>query len=150
VGIDMLDLSRSAVAIPVHLRDVRYTADHFPGAPNVLGVEGGANCQQYAYAVVRHHGFILPDLRSDELWLDRDYTAENERMEPFDLVLVHDNPDSWGAHVGLCVGADLVLHLSKKIGVPAIETLAELQRRDAYRYLIGYKRPLGRVAAEPS
>ncbi|OEO28280.1 hypothetical protein VW23_005500 [Devosia insulae DS-56] len=146
----MLDLSRSAIAIPVVLRDVRYNADHFPGAPKLLGVEGGANCQQYAYALLRHHGFVLPDLRSKELWLDSEHTAVAERMEPFDLVLVHDNPDSWGAHVGLCVGADLVLHLSKTISVPAIETLAELQRRDAYSHLIGYKRPLRRVAAEPS
>jgi len=145
----MLDLSRSAIAIPVHLRDVRYNAVHFPGAPNWLGVEGGANCQQYAYAVLRHHGFVLPDLRSKELWLDSEHTAVAERMAPFDLVLVHDNPDSWGAHVGLCVGEDLVLHLTKSIGVPVIETLAELQQRDAYRNLIGCKRPLRRVAAEP-
>jgi len=68
-------------------------------------------------------------------------------MEHFDLVLVHDNPDGWGAHVGLCVGADLVLHPSRKIGAPAIETLAELQQRDAYRYLIGCKRPLRRTSS---
>ncbi|HEV2516848.1 MAG TPA: hypothetical protein VGV07_16450 [Devosia sp.] len=146
----MLDLSRSSIAIPIHLRDVRYNADHFPGAPNLLGVEGGANCQQYVYAVLRHHGFVLPDLRSKELWLDSEYTAVADRLAPFDLVLVHDNADSWGAHVGLCVGADRVLHLSKTIGVPAIETLAELQQRDAYRHLIGFKRPLRRVAAEAS
>jgi hypothetical protein len=146
MGVNMPDLSRSSIAIPAHLADVRYSASHFPGAVGVVGVEGGANCQQYAYAVLRHHGFTLPDLRSRELWQDRDYTAVTDRMEPFDLVLVHDNPDSWGAHVGLCVGADLVLHLSRKIGVPAIETLAELQQRDAYRYLIGCKRPLRRAS----
>ncbi len=144
----MLDLSRSAIEVPVHLRDVRYSAGHFPGAPGVFGVEGGANCQLYAYAVLRQHGFVLPDLRSDELWRDSEHTVVADRMAPFDLVLVHDNPASWGAHVGVCVGADLVLHLSKRIGVPAIETLAELQQRDAYRCLIGYKRPLHRLAVE--
>lgn len=140
----MLDLSRSPIPIPAHLRDVTYNGDHFPGAPGVLGVKGGANCQQYAYAVLRHHGFELPDLRSSELWEDREHTAVADRMEPFDLVLVHDNPDSWGAHVGLCVADELVLHLSKQIGVPAIETLDALLQRNEYRYLIGFKRVLRR------
>ena len=135
-----------AIAIPAHLRQVKYNPDCFPGAPGVRGVEGGANCQHYAYTVLRHHGFELPDLRSSELWLDRDHTAVVDRMERFDLVLVHRTPDSWGAHVGLCVGDGLVLHLSKGIGVPAIEALADMLTRDGYRHLIGFKRPLKRVA----
>jgi hypothetical protein len=145
--VDIFDLSRSPIAIPNHLQGVRYNAEHFPGAPGVKGVVGGANCQQYAYAVLRDHGFELPDFRSSELWLDGEHTVRAERMELFDLVLIHDNPDSWGAHVGLCVGDDLVLHLSKAIGVPAIERLADMQRRDEYRYLIGFKRLLRRPRA---
>lgn len=145
MGVDIHDLNRSAIAIPDRLRAVRYNAGHFPGAPGVDGVVGGANCQQYAYAVLRHQGFALPDLRSSELWLDRDHTTIVDGMEPFDLVLVHDNPDAWGAHVGLCVGADLVLHLSRKIGIPAIEPLGALRERPEYQCLIGFKRPLRRA-----
>lgn len=145
MDIDIHDLNRSAIAIPDHLRAVRYNAGHFPGAPGVDCVVGGANCQQYAYAVLGHHGFALPGFRSSELWLDRDHTAVVDSMAPFDLVLVHDNPDAWGAHVGLCVGADLVLHLSRKIGIPAIEPLGALRERAEYRCLIGFKRPLYRA-----
>jgi lipoprotein Spr len=143
---DIFELDRSSIAIPSHLRSVPYNAGRYPGAPTGRGVAGGANCQLYAYAVLEHHGFTLPGLRSRELWLDRDHTAMVDRMEPLDLVLVHDNPDSWGAHVGLCVGGTDVLHLSRKIGVPAIETLAALQERAEYRFLIGFKRPLHRAA----
>lgn len=145
--IAMFDLSRSSITIPADLREVRYNADAFPGAPGVHGVTGGANCQHYAYAVLRHHGFELPDFRSSELWLDSEHTARTDRMEPFDLVLVHDKADSWGAHVGLCVGDELVLHLSKAIGLPAIERLADMQQRDEYRHLIGFKRLLRRPLA---
>lgn len=138
---DRLDLDRSPIDVPTHLREVRYNAERFPGAPGPAGLEDGANCQRYAYAVLRHHGFAVPDLRSNELWLDRRHTTRTDRMAAFDLVLVNDNPDSWGAHVGVCVRTDLILHLSKGIGVPAIEPLAQLQGRDEYRFLIGYKRP---------
>lgn len=141
---DLHDLSRSAVPIPARFRGVRYNGSHFPGAPGVDGVEGGANCQQYAYSILHHYGFELPDLRSSELWEDSEHTAMTHRMAPFDLVLLHDSPDSWGAHVGLCVGENLVLHLSKRLQVPAIETLEAMQRRDEYRYLIGFKRVLRR------
>jgi len=43
--------------------------------------------------------------------------------EPFDLVLVNDNPDPRGAHVGVYLRRGAVLHLPQKIGVPAIESL---------------------------
>lgn len=140
----MLDAGRSTLPIPTPFRNVGYNADHFPGAPGVTGVEGGANCQQYAYALLRYHGFVLPDFRSSELWEDAEYTAIADQMELFDLVMVHSTPQSWGAHVGLCVGEGLVLHLSKQIGVPQIELLDEMRQREAYRYLIGFKRVLRR------
>jgi len=134
-----LDLSRSPIDIPERFRNVRYNADRFPGAPGIQGVEGGANCQQYAYSILRHYGFAVPDLRSSELWEDAVHTRVSEDMRPFDLVLLHNEPNAWGAHVGLSVGEGLVLHLSRKIDAPAIETLEEMQARDEYRHLIGFK-----------
>jgi len=128
--------------VPPHLKGVRYNGDHFPGAPGVSGVEGGANCQQYAYTLLRHHGFKLPDFRSDELWLDVVHTMPVPEMAPLDLVLLNSRPESFGAHVGLCVCDDLILHLSRRIGTPVVEALDQLQARDEYRYLIGFKRVL--------
>lgn len=134
-----LDLSRSPIDIPERFRDVRYNADHFPGAPGIRGVEGGANCQQYAYSILRHYGFAIPDFRSSDLWEDVVHTKVSKDMQPFDLVLVHNEPNAWGAHVGLSVGEGLVLHLSRRIDAPAIEMLEEMQTRDEYRHLIGFK-----------
>lgn len=141
---DRLDLSRSPIEIPERFRGVRYNADHFPGAPGVHELEGGANCQQYAFSLLRHHGFEIPDFRSSELWEDTVHTRVSGGMQPFDIVLVHNEPKSWGAHVGLCLGDKLILHLSRKIDAPAIETLDEMLARDEYRYLIGFKTVLVR------
>ncbi|MBP1844883.1 hypothetical protein J2046_003150 [Rhizobium petrolearium] len=139
-----LDLYRSPIDIPKRFWDVRYNPDHSPGAPGVMEVEGGANCQQYAYSVLRHYGFVIPDFRSSELWEDTVHTRVSGGMQPFDLVLVHDELKAWGAHVGLCLGKGLVLHLSQKIDAPAIEVLDGLLARDEYRYLIGIKTVLVR------
>lgn len=100
----MTGFSLASIAIPAEFRDVRYDGSRFPGAPGVVGVAGGANCQHYAYALLRHHGFDLPDFRSSELWADRQHTAIVDRMAAFDLVLLHDVADSWGAHVGSAWG----------------------------------------------
>lgn len=141
---DRMDFRDSPIPIPEEFWDVRYNADHFPGAPTVRGVDGGANCQQYAYTVLRHFGFIIPDFRSSDLWEDRLYTQIATSAAPFDLVLVHNRPDSYGAHVGLLIGNGLVLHLSRQIGAPAIEALEGLQPREQYRHLVGFKTVLTR------
>ena len=50
--------------IPPHFLSIRYNGAHYPGSPNTNGLEGRANCQQFAYELLRHNGFSLPDLRS--------------------------------------------------------------------------------------
>ncbi|WP_261332226.1 hypothetical protein [Rhizobium leguminosarum] len=93
---------------------------------------------------MRHFGFELPNFRSSDLWDDTAHTAVSKDPKPFDLVLVNDEPKSFGAHVGLCLGQGLVLHLSKRISFPAVETLEQMQNRDEYRFLIGFKTVLVR------
>jgi lipoprotein Spr len=138
------DLSRSPIKIPKRFYQVRYDPERYPGAPGVQGLTEGANCQQYAYEFLRAFGYMIPDFRSSDLWADTSHTTVPKSPGPFDLVLVHDKPDPWGAHVGIYLGDRLVLHLSQKIGVPAIEPLELLTQRGQYCYLIGFKRVLVR------
>ena len=127
--------------IPASLMDVRYNGAHFPGAPGVCGVEGGANCQQFAYTLLRHHGRDVPEFRSSELWSDRLHT---ERVDgsflPLDLLLWHDRDDAWGAHVGVYVGDDCAIHLARSVGVPVVWALSAFEERPEYRVFIGAKR----------
>jgi hypothetical protein len=49
--------------------------------------------------------------------------------------------------VGVYLGNGAVLHLSQKIGVPAIEQIESPTARAQYGYLIGFKRVLVRGSA---
>nr|WP_236652000.1 hydrolase [Streptacidiphilus neutrinimicus] len=120
-----------------------YVAARYPGSPAVTarpGLADGANCQLYAYAVLAHFGLRLPPLRSAELWTDRTATREVPAPEPLDLLLFAPTGDPYGAHLGVWLGPDRVLHLSREVGHPALWPLAAFRARDRYRVLLGLKR----------
>jgi hypothetical protein len=123
--------------LPEHFRQVPYVGARFPGSPS-LGA--GANCQLFAYAVLEHFGLAAPPLRSSELWLDTHSTVRVTVAEPLDLLLFNDTGDPWGAHVGVWIGEDQVLHLCAEVGRPAVWPMREFAERDRYRTLVGIKR----------
>src|SRR5277367_4934850 len=142
---DIFDLSRSPITIPPQFWNIAYNYDCSPGA--TVGLAKGANCQQYAYEFLRYCGFHIPDFRSSDLWEDTEFTAIADPIEPLDIVMLHKEADAWGAHVGVALGQNVVLHLSKKNSRPDIETLDALMSRHEYRHLIGVKRCLRRALA---
>lgn len=119
---------------------VTYVDARYPGAPGVQGIEEGANCQLFAYEVLRYFGLDLPLFRSAELWADATATAVVEEPAALDLLLFNRTSDAWGAHIGVSVGADQVLHLAKSVGRPAVWSLSDFARRPEYRVLVGIKR----------
>lgn len=138
-------LAHAPISIPPALRRVRYNASRHPGSQG--GLREGANCQTYAYAFIRHYGRRISDFRSSALWADTACTQPVSQAEPFDLMLFHRTPRAWGAHVGVYLGAELVLHLAKHIGIPAIWRLTDFAREPRYACYIGAKRPLSSAAS---
>ncbi|MGW7573938.1 cell wall hydrolase [Streptomyces sp. NPDC054765] len=116
------------------------------GAPDTFAdLAEGANCQRYAYAVLRHFGLLIPPLRSAELWADERATRRTGRPRPLDLVLfdggpVPDRPPGYGAHVGVHLGPDQVLHLCREAGRPAVWRYADFAARPRYGRFLGAKR----------
>ena len=141
--------------LPARFRNVPYVGARHPGSRAVAerpGLDAGANCQLYAYAVLAHFGAHVPPLRSDDLWDDLGSTLRvpaGEPFEPLDLLLFNAADDAYGAHVGVWAGPDSVLHLCAEAGRPALWTLADFAGRPRYRRLVGAKRVPGALLPAP-
>ena len=129
--------------LPAALWTVPYVGSRFPGSSKVVdlpSLEEGANCQLFAYEVLRYFGLAPPALRSSELWADTQTTALVAVAQPLDLVLFNAIDDAYGAHVGVWVSGGRVLHLCAETGRPAVWEMTEFAARQRYRVLIGIKR----------
>ena len=107
----------------------------------------GSNCQRFAYGVLELFGLTAPVVRSSELWQDNALTERVVDPRPLDLLLFNDSPDPWGAHVGIWMAHDEILHLCQEIGFPVTWKFEEFVNRERYSVLIGVKRVLS-VATE--
>jgi murein DD-endopeptidase / murein LD-carboxypeptidase len=131
-----VDLSKSPLPIPPRFHDVAYNAARFPGARDaeslecVKGFEGGANCQHYAYELIRSFGLVIPNFRSSELWEDEACTrVVTGAFAPLDLLLFNATPEPWGAHVAVYLGEgsdcreELAIHLCRRVARPRFGSL---------------------------
>ncbi|MGW1025700.1 hydrolase [Streptomyces sp. NPDC002577] len=141
--------------LPSSLWSVPYVGHRFPGSPAVArrpGLAAGANCQLFAYEVLRHFGLAPPDVRSSDLWSDTRSTIRVPKARPLDLLLFNATDDAYGAHVGVWSSEGQVLHLCAEAGRPAVWDMAEFAGRERYQVLVGIKRvtsravPVGRSA----
>ncbi len=100
----------------------------------------GANCQRYVYGILNLFGINCPNLRSSNLWEEAILTRIVDDPEPLDLIFFGARSNPYGAHIGLWMAPDEVLHLCREVGKPTVWSLAEFSLRPRYEVLIGYKR----------
>jgi len=125
---------------PESLWSTPYVAAAVPGRGHFATWLGGSNCQSFAYGVVSLFGLVVPPLRSSELWADADATVAVEEPKCLDLVLLNSTKDSWGAHVGVWMTPDEILHLCAEVGYPTVWSQREFASRPRYETIVGYKR----------
>lgn len=83
--------------------DVPYAGSRLPGSPGVAARPGpaeGANCQVFAYEVLRHFGLAAPAVRSDQPWAGTQTTVRVPTARSLGLLLFNATGDAYGAHVG--------------------------------------------------
>jgi len=100
----------------------------------------GSNCQRYAYGVLSLFGLWCPPLRSSDLWLDTTATSVVDSPQALDLALFNPTDEPYGAHVGVWMARDEILHLCDEIGTPVIWPIGEFASRPRYATLVGLKR----------
>ena len=131
------------VTLPAALWDVRYDGSLVPGLEPASEPLLRANCQLFAYTLLRHFGRPLLTLRSSELWDDTTSTeVVTPPFEALDLLLFNATPEAWGAHVAVSLGGDQAIHLSKRVARPAVWSLERFAEEADYRVLVGAKRLL--------
>ncbi|MDB5264906.1 MAG: hydrolase [Parcubacteria group bacterium] len=128
------------LCIPAHFFNSFYDGSRYPGSGNCEGLEKGANCQYFAYELLKYFGYKVPDLRSSNLWEDETYTRRVEVLEPLDILFFNSKEESYGAHMGVYIGSDKVIHLSKEVGYPIVWDLKDFKNHPNYSVLLGAKR----------
>jgi hypothetical protein len=119
---------------------VPYVASAHPRSKNGAPIGLGANCQRFAYAVLGLFGKSVPPHRSSDLWADPafDHVTRTE-VQDLDLALFNPAAGSWGAHVAVALGGEL-LHLCAEVGRPALWQWPDFAARERYATLVGVVR----------
>ncbi|MEU7583508.1 hydrolase [Streptomyces sp. NPDC041068] len=114
------------------------------------GLTDGANCQLFAYEVLRHFGLAPPTLRSAELWSDTTATAHVTAAQPLDLLLFNATASAYGAHVAIYAGDHAILHLCAEVGHPAVWGPEDFAARERYGVRVGAKRVTNHLNVVPA
>jgi hypothetical protein len=128
---------------PAGVWRVSYDYSASPACSDPASWLDASNCQRYAYGVLSLFGLRCRPLRSSELWDDEEWSVAVSDPRPLDLVLFNRTTDPYGAHVGLWMGPDEILHLCREVGFPVLWSLGEFAQRPRYATTIGYKRVTG-------
>ena len=132
------------IIIPEAFFDVQYKSARIPGVESQSDLSLGANCQVFAYAILKENGLQVPNDRSSELWSDTNYSRVVTDFKPLDLMLYSVSGDSYGAHVAVYIGNGEVIHLSFQNGKPERIPHKTLMMNEKYRCFVGAKRVLSR------
>jgi hypothetical protein len=125
---------------PEGIADVPFVLSAGPEANSPLSWLDGSNCQRFAYGVLDLYGMKCPPLRSSNLWEDDTATSVVFAPEFLDLVLFNSSDKSFGAHIGVIMAPNEILHLSQEIGIPALWSFEDFALRPRYSTVVGIKR----------
>jgi hypothetical protein len=123
---------------------VPYVGSASPGRAAPGSWLNGANCQLFAYGMLGLFGIDCPPLPSTRLWRDCRATVAVQQPEPLDIALFNATPDPFGAHLGVWMAPDEIVHLCKEVGHPVVWPRGEFSRRARYATVIGFKRVVAR------
>jgi hypothetical protein len=88
--------------IPNRFWKIPYDVAHDRDSSTLKGIETGANCQNFAYELLRYFGRHVPFLRSSNLWDDTEHTIVVDKYQPLDLLLFNRTRNAGSSCCRLC------------------------------------------------
>lgn len=130
------------IIIPERFFSIPYNGKRYPINKGIDGnLDQGANCQLFVYVLLKYFGLPLKKyFRSAELWKDIICTEKVSKLQPLDIVFFNKSINAYGAHLGLYIGNNKIIHLPRNIGYPVIWDLKEFKKNKKYRIMLGGKR----------
>ena len=128
--------------IPDNFLTTQYVGARIPGIENQADLSLGANCQVFAYELLRVNGVSIPNFRSSDLWEDKLFTLKVTEFQALDIMLYNTDNNAFGAHVGVYIGEGKIIHLSYQNQKPEIIEHRLMGDNEKYRVFIGAKRVL--------
>jgi hypothetical protein len=134
-------MEKTKIEIPDWLMEIKYNGQIIPNGITYDIATTGANCQVFAYYLLRSNQLIVPEYRSSELWADMKFSKViTDNFELFDILFFHRVDEAYGAHIAIYLGNNQAIHLSKKIGKPVIWNINTFLEDPKYKFLLGGKR----------
>jgi hypothetical protein len=136
---DSMDWFAPLLGWPTNIAHVPFNLSAGPRADSPASWLEGSNCQRFAYGILALFDLTCPPLRSSDLWEESELTAVVNSPEPLDLVFFNFSRESYGAHIGVYMAPNEILHLSQEIGRPAVWSFDEFATRPRYATIVGFK-----------
>lgn len=134
-------MQHKTIDIPGWLTTIQYNGKVTPHTAPFDIATTGSNCQVFSYHLLRHYNLVVPNFWSSELWSDTEFSEViTEDYQPLDILFFHRKEDAYGAHVGVYIGNNQVIHLSKQEGLPVIWEIEHFFTYPKYQFLLGGKR----------
>lgn len=131
----------NTIKLPEWYMDIKYNPKIVPDWKKQDIISTWSNCQVYAYELLRLNNKNVPDYRSSELWEDTIYSnIVSWEYEPLDILFFNKENNPYGAHLGIYIWNNKVLHNSKDIWKPAISEFGYFQEIEKYKICIWAKR----------
>ena len=74
-------------AVPAQFWRIKYDQDHDGNAPLLPSISESPNCQNFAYALLKHFGYEISPFRSSDLWEDTQETVVvTGKLQALDLL----------------------------------------------------------------
>lgn len=131
----------TTIKFPERYMDIVYNPSIVPDKKEKNIINTGANCQVYAYELLRFNNKNIPDYRSRELWEDTIYSnIVSWEYQPLDILFFNKELNPYGAHLGIYIWDNKVLHNSKDIWKSSIFELNNFKEIGKYKICIWAKR----------